>query len=211
MYIKQYDIKMINLDTLRQAGFFKEYTHLNNDELLEMIHQRRRQSSSQLLGYEYEPERSKDDHSIAIEDTRKMLYMDLEADVCMENNSYTELLKICNDVSGMDDTITDIKEHWESPTGPIYISYKINGEERSFAPIYADDWIDQNFLEHVLSEIAAVTQDAFYLCLGPNEEWFGQDVNYIRLKPHERKILEERLHWKFFDDFLKEMMQEQVK
>ena len=85
MYIKQYDIKMINLDTLRQAGFFKEYTHLNNDELLEMIHQRRKQSNSQLFGYEYEPERSKDDHSIAIEDTRKMLYMDLEADVCMKN------------------------------------------------------------------------------------------------------------------------------
>jgi hypothetical protein len=160
---------MINLDALRQAGFFKEHGHLSNDELLELIH-------------------------------------DTEADVGIENNKYVELLLLCNTVSGSDaNIITDIEEHWESPAGPIHVTYKINGETRSYEPEFADDWIDQKFLEHVLDEVSAVTQEPFHLCLGPNEEWFGQDVNYIRLKPQERKILEGVLHWKFFDDSLNEM------
>ena len=199
---------MINLDALRQAGFFKDHSHLSNDELLEMIHQQRRQFYSQMFGYEYEPERLKDDHSLAVRDTTKMLCLDTEADVGIENNKYVELLLLCNTVSGSDtNIITDIEEHWESPTGPIHVTYKINGETRSYEPEYADDWIDQKFLEHVLDEISAVTQEPFHLCLGPNEEWFGQDVNYIRLKPQERKVLEEVLHWRFFDTFLKEMRQ----
>lgn len=199
---------MINLDALRKAGFFKEYSHLSNDELLEMIHQQRKQFYSQMFGYEYEPERLKDDHFLAVRDTTKMLCLDTEADVGIENNKYVELLLLCNTVSGSDtNIITDIEEHWESPTGPIHVTYKINGETRSYEPEYADDWIDQKFLEHVLDEISAVTQEPFHLCLGPNEEWFGQDVNYIRLKPQERKVLEEVLHWRFFDTFLKEMRQ----
>jgi hypothetical protein len=190
---------MINLDALRQAGFFKDHRHLSNDELLEMIHLQRRQFYSQMFGYEYEPERLKDDHSLAVRDTTKMLSLDTEADVGIENNKYIELLLLCNTVSGSDtNIITDIEEHWESPVGPILVTYKINGENRSYQPEYADDWIDQKFLEHVLGEISAVTREPFHLCLGPNEEWFGQDVNYIRLKPQERKVLEEVLNWKFF-------------
>jgi CubicO group peptidase (beta-lactamase class C family) len=189
---------MINLDALRQAGFFKDHSHLSNDELLEMIHQQRKQLYSQMFGYEYEPEKLKDDHSLAVRDTTKMLSLDTEADVGIENNKYVELLLLCNTVSGTDtNIITDIEELWESPAGPIHVTYKINGATRSYEPEYADDWIDIKFLEHVLGEISAVTQEPFQLCLGPNEEWIGQDVNYIRLKPQERKVLEEGLHWRF--------------
>jgi hypothetical protein len=64
---------------------------------------------------------------------------------------------------------------------------------------------DQEFLEEVLSDISKVIQQEFHLCIGPNGEWIGQVGNYIRLNDDEGKMLETKLHWQFYDDFLEEM------
>lgn len=196
---------MINLSVLRRAGFFKEFASISDEELLNKIQERRKQEYSELFGHAYDPQELADDQRIAWEDKYKMLHMDLEADVCAENCSYTRLLEICDEVSGRQKLVTDIEEHWESATGPIRVHYQIDGQEQSYEPKYADDWIDQEFLDHILTQIAALIGEPFHLCLGPNQEWFGQDVNYIRLTIEERNILEEELGWKFFDEFLKEM------
>lgn len=198
---------MANISALRRAGFFKEFAALNDEELLNIIQEKRKQRYSELFGHDYDPEKLTDIRQMAWEDTHKMLHMDLETDVCAENSSYTGLLEVCDEISGREKIITEIREHWESETGPIRINYKMDGQERSYQPNYLDDWVDQEFLDHILSEIASVTGESFHLCLGPNQEWFGQDVNYIRLTVAERKILEEELGWQFFDDFLKEMGQ----
>jgi hypothetical protein len=107
-------------------------------------------------------------------------------------------------LSGTPGIITNIVEEWEDETGPIYISYHLNGESKFANPEYGDDWIDQTFIENTLAEISKITNESFYLCLGPNEEWAGQDVNYIRFTKQERQILEEKLHWSFLMTFLKE-------
>ena len=132
-----------------------------------------------------------------------MLHFDLEADVCRENKVYSWLLERLNELSGMKHLITNIVEHWDSETGPINISYQFNGEKRFYSPEYCDDWVDQTFIDNTLTELKKVTEESFHICLGPNEEWFGQDVNYMRLTKEERQNLGNKLHWKFFDDFLK--------
>ena len=192
------------LDTLRKAGFFKELSCSSNDEILDKIYKQRRKFYSKVFGYDYDPERDLNDQELARQDTKKMFYLDLEAGVLPENKVYICLLKALDEISGRENLITEIDEEWKGENGPIIISCRINGEPRQFNPEYCNDWIDQKLIDHILLEISYLTQEQFHLCLGPNLEWLGQDVNYMRLTWDERKILEEGLSWSFFDDFIKE-------
>ncbi len=193
------------LKILRQAGFFKQFSALTDNEILDKIHEKRKEAYSKIFGYPYEPGRNISDQELAWQDTTKVLHMDLEADVCMENKVYTRILSRLGELSGSDHLITDVVEEWESETGPIVLRYKLNGEEKHAQPPYAADWVDQAFIDSTLEEISKVTHESFHLCLGPEDEWFGQDVNYMRLTMEERKMLEDQLGWEFFDDFLERM------
>lgn len=198
-----YNNSMIDtLKALRQAGFFAQYGVQTDDEILNKIHEERKQRYSKIFGYPYEPERNLSDQELASQDTSKMLHLDLEADVCRENKVYSWLLKVLDGLSGRKNIITDIVEEWESETGPINVSFNLNSEKKFANPEYHDDWVDPNFINNILTEISKVINQSFHVCLGPNEEWLGQDVNYMRLTQEERKILCEKLNWKFFDDFL---------
>ena len=190
------------LKALRQAGFFAQYGVQTDDEILNKIHEERKQRYSKIFGYPYEPERNLSDQELASQDTSKMLHLDLEADVCQENKVYSWLLKVLEGLSGKKNIITDIVEEWESETGPINVNFNLNSEKKFANPEYNDDWVDPNFIDNILTEISKVINQSFYVCLVPNEEWLGQDVNYMRLTQEERKILCEKLNWKFFDDFL---------
>lgn len=196
---------MRTLQILRRAGFFKDFVHLSDEALLNLIHDRRKKADFELFGYEFKTERNLSDRKLATQDTKKMLYLDLEADVCRENKVYTWLLQALDEISGQPGLITDIQEDWSSEQGPILIRCKINDVAKEYRPVYHDDWVDEHTLENMLADIAGIVKEEFHNCLGPNYEWFGQDVNYIRLKSEERKILKEELGWKFFDEFLVEM------
>jgi hypothetical protein len=193
------------LKILRQAGFFKQFSFLTDDEILDKIDEERKETYSKIFGYPYDPGRNISDQELASHDTSKVLHLDLEADVCKENQVYTWLLTRMGALSGRDNIITDLIEEWESETGPIELRYKLNGDQKHSQPQYLDDWVDQAFIDTTLEEISKVINEPFHICLGPEEEWFGQDVNYMRLTIEERKILEDKLGWKFFDDFLKRM------
>ena len=191
------------LRILRKAGFFKQYNTLTENEILNKIQEERKDKYSKIFGYPYEPEKNLSDQELASQDTSKMLHLDLEADVCKENKIYSWLLTLLNELSGRKNIITDIFEEWEDETGPINVSFRLNGEMKFLIPEYNNDWVDPIFIDNVLTEISKVINEPFHVCLGPNEEWFGQDVNYMRLTQEERMILDENLGWKFFDDFLK--------
>jgi hypothetical protein len=193
------------LKILRQAGFFKQFGSLTDDEILGKILEERKDAFTNNIGYPYDSGSNLSDQELASQDTLKVLHLDLEADVCMENQVYTWLLKRLGEISGRDNILTDVIEQWKSEAGPIELRYTLNGDEKFSQPHYLDDWVDQAFIDTILEEISNVINERFHICLGPEEEWFGQDVTYMRLTIEERNILEERLGWKFFDDFLNRM------
>ena len=82
--------------------------------------------------------------------------LDLEADVCKQNEVYTWLLTRLGELSGRVNIVTDIVEEWETETGPIELRYKLYGDERHSQPQYLDDWVDQVFIDTTLEEISKI-------------------------------------------------------
>ena len=71
---------------------------------------------------------------------------DPEADVCAENEIYSEVLPQWASVSCGTFAPSDITEHWESENGPIVLSFQLGGQPASVTPSYQDDWIDLEVL-----------------------------------------------------------------
>jgi hypothetical protein len=193
------------LKILRSAGFYEDLINLTESEILEFLHQRHKQFILEHLNWNYDPDKSLSDKELVIRDHSKVLYLDLEADVSQENKVYTGLLQNIVEISNKIAVITEIKEYWHSERGPINISYKLNGEIVSYQPEYCDDWIDQDFLDSAILQVSKMTGQEFLICLGPNSDWLGQDICYIRLTKTERQVLENELQFIFFDTFLKSM------
>jgi hypothetical protein len=187
----------LNLNTLRQAGFFKEYGNLSDKDLIDTLHEIRRKEYSKIFEYDYEPEKIKDDHRLAVQDTKKFLDIDLEADVCAQNKVYTSLLQDFAKASDGNFAPANIEETWEGEEGPIRLQFQSNGSIIAFEPEYMDDWIDCRVFDVINGEMEKTTDEKFFLCYGPNEEWFGQNAIYIRLTESEKHLLEEKLEWKF--------------
>jgi len=187
----------LNLTNLRKTGFFKEYESLSEKELLNALHENRRKEYAKIFEYDYEPEKLRDDHELAVQDSKKFLDIDLEADVRAENQVYIYLLEDFAKASDGHFSPIGIEETWESDEGPIQVSFTSNGSDITFKPEYMDDWIDGKVFDVINAEMQKVTSERFYLCAGPNEEWFGQNVIYVRLTENEKKLLEEKLDWKF--------------
>ena len=193
------------LKILRRAGFYEDLSNLTESEILEFLHQRQKKSFLENFGWDHEPNKNLSDQELVIRDHSKVLYLDLEAGVSKENKVYTGLLQNVEEISNKTVLITEIKEHWHSEAGPINLNYKLNGHIFSYQPEYRDDWIDQNFLDNTILQISKLTGQEFHICLGPDSEWLGQDICYIRLTKGERQILETDLNFIFFDTFLKTM------
>jgi hypothetical protein len=186
-----------NLQILREAGFFKEYAMLSEDQLLETLRQKEKEKYSEIFGYEYEPARNVDLNRIAAQDNKKFLDIDLEADVCAENKVYTRLLGDFANASNGHFLPTDIKEVWSSDQGPISVTFISNGQNIVFEPEYNDDWIDGRLFEIINNEIKQVSNEGFVYCSGPNDEWMGQNIVLIRLTENEKSLLKEKLDWNF--------------
>ena len=187
----------LNLNILLQAGFFKEHEGLSEEELLDLLNKKRKEEYSKIFEREYDPGQIKDDHQLALLDTKKFLDIDLEADVCDENRVYTSILEDFAKASNGHFSPTKIEETWESEEGPIKVSFMSNGYKVSFEPEYNDDWLDPELFDTINGEMQKVTTEIFYQCGGPNEEWLGQNMIYVRLTESEKKLLEDKLDWKF--------------
>ena len=188
-----------NIDIIRQAGFFKEYEHLSNEELLDALYEIEKKRYSELFGYAYNPTRDENLYSILGLDN-KFIDIDLEADVCSGNEVYIWVLNAFAKASNGKFAPTDITEVWESEEGPITVSFTSNGKHIVFAPEYANDWLDQRVFEIIENEMKNADNEKFYICLGPENEWFGQNIIHIRLTHDEKQLLRNKLRWSFPDD-----------
>lgn len=74
---------------------------------------------------------------------------DPEADVCVQNEVYSEVLPEWASISAGAFMPTDISEAWESPEGPITVSFLLGGRPSTLSPEYQDDWIDLAVLKQI--------------------------------------------------------------
>ena len=80
---------------------------------------------------------------------------DPEADVCAENEVYSEVLPQWARISHGAFTPSGITEHWESESGPITLSFELGVQPASVSPSYQDDWIDLQVLQQINRLITA--------------------------------------------------------
>jgi len=172
-----------NISIIRQAGFFKKYETQREIEFSDTLY-----------------EITNDLYSIASQDEEWFLDIDLEADVCADNLVYTSLLDKFSKASNGFFKPTDIEEIWNSEEGPIKLNFVSNGQTIIFEPEYMDDWIDGQIFRLINAEMKKVSTELFYLCSGPNDEWFGQNVIFIRLTESEKDLLADKLEWKFSEE-----------
>jgi hypothetical protein len=101
---------------------------------------------------------------------------DPEADVCRENQVYTEVLQQWAAISKGAFAPGAITEQWEEESGPIKISFELGERQTSVAPRYQDDWIDLEVLLQINAlvahsgrqfECAVDGNFALVLCLSP--------------------------------------------
>ena len=104
---------------------------------------------------------------------------DPEADVCAENEVYSEVLPQWARISHGAFAPAGISEHWESDSGPITLSFQLGGQPASVSPNYQDDWIDLEVLRQINALIASSGRHfecavdgnfALVLCLTPEQK-----------------------------------------
>ncbi len=119
------------LDKLKKAGFFKRENSSIKEKSLKILRK-------ELVEYSAE---------IARKDSEKTLMIDLEADVCMSNEMYIHFINELETISNNKLSVENIKEIWESETGPIELSFEIEGKKFTCNPEFNNDWLDGGFIE----------------------------------------------------------------
>jgi hypothetical protein len=104
---------------------------------------------------------------------------DPEADVCVGNRVYSEVLPEWASISNGAFAPSDIREHWATETGPVTLTFQLAGQRVSVSPSCQDDWIDLDVLQQINSLIASsgrqfeFTVDgnfAVVMCLTPDQK-----------------------------------------
>ena len=87
---------------------------------------------------------------------------DPEADVCAENEVYSNVLSAWGNISGGVFAPAEIKEVWDTECGPIRLNFTLNGQMKSISPAYLDDWIDLDVLRQINAMIAPTGRQFAY-------------------------------------------------
>jgi hypothetical protein len=117
---------------------------------------------------------------------------DPEADVCAENQVYTEVLSEWAHISRGAFAPADITEHWESDAGPVTLSFRLGGQPASVSPSYQDDWIDLEVLQQINALIAPSGRQ--FECAGD-----GNFALVLCLTPDEKKAMQTQRNFPFAD------------
>lgn len=101
---------------------------------------------------------------------------DTEVDVCAGSEAYTWALVGWGEVSEGAFAPEEIREHWESDSGPITLTFTAGGMRRELHPDYMNDWLDVGILEEISKWLPDRSyavyldgQNALVLCLTPDE------------------------------------------
>lgn len=104
---------------------------------------------------------------------------DPEADVCADNEVYSEILPQWAGISHGAFAPGGITEHWDDESGPIMLSFDLGGQQASVSPRYQDDWINLEVLRQINALIAPSGRQfecavdgnfALVLCLTPEQK-----------------------------------------
>lgn len=79
---------------------------------------------------------------------------DPEADVCAENQVYSEVLPAWARISAGAFEPAEISESWEDREGPITLKFLLGDRPSTVSPDYQDDWIDLAVLQQINALIA---------------------------------------------------------
>jgi hypothetical protein len=185
-----------NIKILRTAGFFENYENLTDLEVYDKIYAVRKKEYSEIFERPYDPGMELDAISLAETDNKKLLFLDLEADVGKDNEVYIAVIKAFSQLSNNKFQPTEIKEEWESETGPIIVSFYSNGMQIVFEPNYENDWLHESVFKICEKELRK-ENIRISDCLSDDGYGYGQAIAIMRLTKEEQKILENRLKWKF--------------
>ncbi|MEL1256230.1 hypothetical protein AAEO57_20785 [Flavobacterium sp. DGU38] len=185
-----------NISILRKCGFFEKFKKLTDNEVFEKLHTIRIDEYSKIFEKKYDPGMELDEFDLACLDKTKMIYLDLECDVGAENNAYVDVIKMFSNLSNGSFNPRNIKEKWQSPSGPTTIEFELDEEIIKFKPEYSEDWLDIKVFE-VCHEKIKAQKTRIVECLGESDYGYGQCIAFMRLTETEQKNLENNYKYKF--------------
>lgn len=171
-----------DIEVLQSAGFFQNYGDSKPEEILKKINQ-------QFEGKSYHSIYSLDRHALARLDSSKYLDLYPEITVCKKCQFYSKLVKRFSNISNDSFIPMDIKEEWETMSGPIALRYRIDDLEVRLNPTLNKDWLDFAIVNHLRNELSNRGEDLKVL----NQS----DGAMLRINEDEMKILNEKFGWTF--------------
>lgn len=177
----------------RSMGFFDEYKSLTNKELENKLATLQAKDYSKLMYNDFD----------LLNWSKKIFWWisDFEKDVMKGGNVYVKILKEWSNISRGIFRPENIKEIWESETGPIHVSFTLNKKTCTINPKYLDDYVDDTALKQIIILVNKILRESKYnynfeICSRiPGERLEGLCV--IVLSPEEKQKLEKERDWKF--------------
>jgi hypothetical protein len=126
------------------------------------------------------------DLAVAEQDTQRVWWQDLEADVVDGNDVYVETLQGWAAISEGAFKPSGIQERWVSREGPVTVSFSMDGMSREVQAHYLDDWIDPGILGPI-NDLIAPSGRRFQIYKS-----FDQTAFVMALTDPERQGLEAR-------------------
>lgn len=167
---------------LRRIGLFTDRAALSDAAIGTEVER----AIAETWGNEIDPEEPMLDLLVAEQDTTRVWWRDLEADVAEGNNVYRSTLEEWAAISAGAFAPRSIEERWESDTGPVKVTFQIGGATHVLEPEYLEDWIDPRIATEINELIAASgLQFVFFKA-------FDQTAFVVSLTSAERDALEER-------------------
>jgi hypothetical protein len=160
------------------VAFYREFGFFGSDDIDAAIKRIQREYTSS-HGESPDPQDRWLDVFLFEFDRDRVWCDDPEADVCQQNNVYTEVIPEWARTSLGCFAPTNIVESWLTESGPVTIRFELDDATHSIRPAYLDDWIDLD----VLSQINVLIADS-----GRRFEYFV-DGNYsivFSITPEER-------------------------
>jgi len=196
---KKYSIDSVKLSIrqLRGIGFFKNYNQYSDDQIFEILHQRRIKEYSEIFERYYDPGMELEKYEILALDSTQIVFGDTEADVAKGNNAYVSLLKTFSTASAGLFAATNIREDWVSEKGPIYVTFTSNGNEIKFEASFHNDYLDEKIFDIINQEMLKKGDEKFFFVSDGEELEFGQEYMFIRMTFAQKDSVEKALHWKF--------------
>jgi hypothetical protein len=97
----------------------------------------------------YRPSKERVDIDLLSWDTQRVWWGDTECDVAFDDEIYEMKLEEWSQISRGVFQPEDIREYWQTETGPIWLEFTLNKQSHRIELEYNDDWLDLNLLTQV--------------------------------------------------------------